>query len=62
MENKKKIQLILLESIWIMKWNKEKTSLKAILNPEEADQMVSNIISNLNNAGYEIKKIKQEGE
>jgi hypothetical protein len=54
----KELQLALLEGIWLMRWNKKKTAMSAVLTVEEAQQMCKDIVEELNNAGYEIVKKK----
>jgi len=49
------VEEALLEAIWVMRWNKEKTSMHSVLTPEEAQQMVADIFEELDKAGYEIK-------
>ena len=44
----------LLEAVWLMRWNKNKTAMKAVLTEDEAMQMCKDIVEGLNNAGYEI--------
>jgi len=48
------LELALLEAVWLMRWNKDKTAMAAVLTTEEAEQMCKNIVEELNNAGYEI--------
>lgn len=48
------IELALLEAIWLMRWNKDRTSLTAVLTEKEATQMCLDIVEELNYAGYEI--------
>ena len=59
MEDKDKIENIILEAVWVSRWNKTKTSLTAVLTPEEALKITSDIIEDLKNNGFEIKKIKE---
>lgn len=56
MKEKTKIETALLEAIWISRWTENKQALISVLTEEEAMQMVSNILTELNNIGYEIKK------
>lgn len=50
------MQLALLEAIWIMRWNEDKTGMMAVLTSEEAIQMSDDIITELDKAGYVIAK------
>jgi hypothetical protein len=50
------IRKAILEAIWIMRWNENKTSLSAVLKEEEVEQMCKDIIEELDKAGYEIVK------
>lgn len=59
MSEQDEIKNIILESIWVSRWNNEKTALTAVLTPEEAFKITDDIIIELKNNGYEIKKIKQ---
>ena len=59
MEDKDIIENIILEAVWIARWNKTKTSLTAVLTPEEALKITSDIIDELKNNGFEIKKIQE---
>lgn len=59
MNNTEEIQNILLESVWITRWNDDKTALYAILEPDEAVKITEDIINNLKEKGYEIKKANQ---
>ena len=56
MKEKTKIETALLEAIWISRWTENKQALISVLTEEEAMQIVSNILTELNNIGYEIKK------
>jgi hypothetical protein len=38
----------LLEAVWYMRWNKEKTAMSAVLEPEEAQEIVKEIKKTLN--------------
>ena len=51
-----KLELALLEAIYIMRWDKEQTALTAVLTEEECNQIVSEIHKKLNRAGYKIVK------
>lgn len=48
------LELTLLEAVWILRWNKDKTAMTAVLTEEEATQICKDIIEVLNNAGYDI--------
>ena len=48
------LELTLLEAVWLMRWNKEKTAMTAVLTEEEATQMCKDIVDELDKAGYEI--------
>jgi hypothetical protein len=48
------LELTLLEAVWLMRWNKDKTAMAAVLTEDEAIQMCKDIVEELNNAGYEI--------
>jgi hypothetical protein len=50
------VELALLEAIWISRWTKNKQALVAVLEPEEAEQMVKDIHIELAKIGYEIRK------
>lgn len=56
MKEKDKIEEILLEAVWIMKWNEDKTALSAVLDSKEAIQIVQDIFKVLNKSGYKIVK------
>ncbi len=51
-----KIELALLEAVWLMRWNKEKTAMHAVLTESEANQMCLDIIEELDKIGYEIRR------
>ncbi|MPQ45542.1 hypothetical protein GCQ56_00860 [Marinifilum sp. N1E240] len=51
-----KLELALLEAIYIMRWNKDKTSLTAVLTPEECDKIIKSIYENIEKEGYQIVK------
>jgi len=55
-EMNNKIENILLESVWVCRWNEAKTALCAVLTSEEATQVCRDIIKELDNAGYKIVK------
>ncbi len=44
----------LLEAVWLMRWNNDKTAMKAVLTEREACQMCNNIVKELDKAGYKI--------
>ena len=50
------IELALLEAVWVTRWTKNKQALIAVLEPEEAEQIVKDIFIELDKIGYEIKK------
>lgn len=50
------IELALLEAIWVMRWSKNKESLYAVLEVEEAQKIVKDIFVELDKIGYEIRK------
>jgi uncharacterized membrane protein len=52
----KKIQNALLEAIWIMRWNKNKTAMTAVLEIEEAIKICDDIVKELGKVGYVITK------
>jgi len=52
----KDIRDILLESVWVMRWNEDKTAMVAVLTSEEAIKIVDDIIKNLNKHNYIITK------
>lgn len=55
MENKiRDIDSALLDAIWIMRWNENKTAMSAVLTVEEAYNICKNIIKELDDAGYKI--------
>lgn len=56
MRRPSKVENALLEAVWLMRWNKDKTAMSAIMEPEEAMQIVDDIFKELNKIGYEIKK------
>lgn len=47
-------ELILLDAVWLMRWNKDKTAMTAVLTEDEAMQMCKDIIKTLNESGYSI--------
>jgi|WetSurMetagenome_2_1015567.scaffolds.fasta_scaffold994260_1 hypothetical protein len=54
-----KVENALLEAIWTMRWNKDKTSMYAIMEPEEAMKIATNIHIELKKIGYSIQKVKK---
>ena len=54
------LELVLLEAVWLMRWNENKTTMVAILSEEEALQMCKDIVTVLEEHGYKI--IRDEGE
>lgn len=50
----KRLEDALLEAVWLMRWNKDKTAMMAVLTEDEAMKMCKDIVEELNNAGYEI--------
>ena len=54
------IESALTEAIYISRWNEDKTALVAVLTPEETEQMVKDIFSELDYVGYEIKKKNED--
>lgn len=54
------IELALMEAIYISRWNDDKTALCAVLTPDEVEQMVNNIFSELGHVGYEIRKKNED--
>lgn len=50
------IENALLEAVWLMRWNKDKTAMAAVLTIDEAMQMCKDIVDELNKAGYEIAR------
>jgi hypothetical protein len=54
-----KVENALLEAIWTMRWNKDKTSMYAIMEPEEATKIAENIHIELKKIGYSIQKVKK---
>lgn len=50
------LQLALLEAIWLMRWNENRTVTYAVLTVEEAYKMCEDIIIELDKAGYKIVK------
>lgn len=51
------VEAILLEAIWVMRWNRDKTQMTAVLTNEEANQICKNIIKELNNSGFMIAPV-----
>lgn len=60
MRKPNKVVIALLEAIWISRWNKNKTALSAVLEPEEAEKIVDDIFIELKKIGYEIRKIEKK--
>ncbi len=54
------IETALMEAIYISRWNEDKTALYAVLTPEETEQMVKDIFSELDYVGYEIRKKNED--
>ena len=51
------IEYALLDAVWLMRWtDEEKQSMYAVLEVEEAEQMVKDIVKELDKAGYKIVK------
>lgn len=50
------IELTLLEAVWVMRWNKEKTGMHAVLTEEEAHRVCKDILEELDKAGFQIVK------
>ena len=48
------LEKALLEAIWLMRWNKKKTTMSAVLSIEEAEKMCKDIMKELDNVGFEI--------
>lgn len=61
---KEDVRNALLEAIWVMRWNKQKTAMVAVLTDKEAEQICVDIAEELNKIGYEIsfKKIISDKE
>ena len=54
---KQEIENALLEAVWLTRWTDEnKQSMYAVLESEEAIQMVKDIVKELSKAGYKIVK------
>ncbi len=51
-----KIELTLMEAVWTMRWNKNKTALIAVLTVEEAEKICKEVVTELDKAGYKIVK------
>lgn len=54
------IETALMEAIYISRWNEDKTALCAVLTTEETEQMLSDIFSELDYIGYEIRKKNED--
>jgi hypothetical protein len=50
------IELALLEAIWISRWSENGQALVAVLEPDEAQEIVDNIFKELDKIGYKITK------
>ena len=50
------IRNIILEAIWISRWTENKEALIAVLTPEEAEEIVNDILVKLSDSGYQITK------
>ena len=57
-KNTDDVETALIEAIYISRWSENGESLQAVLTPDETEQIVKNIFIELENIGYEIKKIK----
>lgn len=55
-EKNEEVANLMLEAVWIMRWNKKQTALAAVLEPEEAMKIVAEIFDELDKHGYEIVK------
>lgn len=56
-DDEDKLHNILLESVWISRWtDNNMNSLYAVLTPEEAEQIVKDILIDLDNNGFKIVK------
>lgn len=53
-EEKQEVEDVLMEATWISRWSENKQSLHAVLEPEEAMQIVKDIFDELEKSGYEI--------
>jgi Flp pilus assembly CpaF family ATPase len=54
-DDKEELFYLLLECVWISRWTDEKKeSLYAVLTPEEAENIVNDILKELNNKGFKI--------
>jgi hypothetical protein len=57
-DDKEELFNLLLECIWVSRWTDEKKeSLYAVLTPEEAENIVNDILKELDNKGFKIIKI-----
>lgn len=54
------IESALMEAIYISRWNEDKTALFAVLTPEETEQMLKDIFTELDYVGYEIRKKNED--
>lgn len=55
-QDKQKLEYLLLESVYLMRWNETKTALSAVLEPEEAMEIVFDIFYTLHKNGYKLIK------
>ena len=55
-EKNEEVANMMLEAAWVSRWNKKKTAIYAILEPEEAMGIVAEIFTELDNLGYDIIK------
>ena len=58
-EDNEKIKFALLEAIYIFRTTENGEGMYAVLQVEEAEQMVKDIIKELSSIGYEIKIIQK---
>ncbi len=54
------LEIALLEAIWLMRWNEDKTALTAVLSEEECQQMCKDIVTELDKAGFKIVRKETE--
>jgi hypothetical protein len=50
------IENALLEAIWVSRWTKNKQAIYAVLETDEAFQIINDIYIELDKIGYEIRK------
>ena len=55
-ENKEKIEDALYEAVSVSRWTENEEALYVVLKPEEIEQSVKDIFTNLDKAGYEISR------